>query len=414
MSKESLRRMHQDQQHSSGGKNNRAANVSLVVLCQSFQSVPIAGIALFLAVIRNNLNLSFTQGGSLSAARIFVYALMQIPAGYLADRYGLKRIFFIGVLGTTVFCLAFGLVSGYRDAFFNQAATGFFNALLFASALALLASWFGAQRRATAMGLSLVGIFSGQVVVNALGPYLAALFTWRFPFISFGSLGILASFTYLWLGRESPQAESKQKLSMANVFELFRYRFMWVCGIIQYVRLGVVQGTSFWLPSLLIDEKGLSLQATGLILAFWTLLVAPSNILGGYISDRLKKPTLVIGISLLALATTTTALVHVDKVVLLLMLLVINAVFIQFYFGPLFAVPVEKYGAHMMGTLSGFGNFFANLGAFTFTYLLGVIKDRTGSFALGFYAIAAACLIGLVFTVLLEKMRGAGEKTEPV
>ena len=398
--------MDQEKQRSSGHKHKRAVNISLVMLGQSFQALSLSGIALFLPVIRSDLDLSFTQGGTLSAARIFVYALMQIPAGYLADRYGLKRIFFIGVLGTTVLSLTFGLVSGYWQAFLNQAATGFFNALLFASALALLPGWFGAQRRATAMGLSLVGLFLGQVIVNAFGPLLAEHFTWRFPFIFFASIGILASFAYLWLGEESPHAESRQKLSTVNVFQLFRSRFMWLCGIIQYVRLGVVQGTSFWLPSLLIDEKGLSLHATGLMIAFWTLIIAPSNIIGGYLSDKLKKPTLIIGFSLFTLAITTAAFVKVDNVVPLIILLFINAVFVQFYFGPLFAVPVEKYGARMIGTLSGVGNFFANVGAFTFTYLLGVLKDQTGSFELGFYAIAAACLLGLVSTVLLEKMRG--------
>ena len=398
--------MHQDNQRGRGGKHKRAVNISLVMLGQSFQGLPLAGIALFLPVIRSDLDLSFTQGGTLSAARIFVYALMQIPAGYLADRYGLKRIFFIGLLGTTVLCLTFGLVSGYWHAFLNQAATGFFNALLFASALALLPSWFGAQRRATAMGLSLVGLFSGQLLVNAFGPSLAEHFSWRFPFISFASIGVLASLTYLWLGEEPPHPESRQKLSRVGVLQLFRYRFMWLYGIIQYVRLGVVQGTSFWLPSLLIDEKGLSLQTTGLILAFWTLIIAPSNIIGGYLSDRLRKPTLIIGTSLIVLAITTAALVKVDRVAPLMILLFINAVFIQFYFGPLFAVPVEKYGADRMATLSGFGNFFANVGAFTFTYLLGMVKDQTGSFETGFYAIAAACLLGLMSTVLLEKMRG--------
>ncbi len=403
--------MNHDKQRGSGGKERQAVDISLVMLCQSFQGVPLAGIALFLPIIRNDLDLSFTKGGTLSAARIFVYALMQIPAGYLADRYGLKRISFIGVLGTTVLCLTFGLVSGYWQALLNQAASGFFHALLFAPGLALLASWFGAQRRAMAMGLSLIGIFSGQLVMNTLGPPLAGHFNWRYPFISFGSIGILASFAYVWFGRESSPSKAAPKFGAGDVFRLFRYRFMWVCGVIQYVRLGVVQGTAFWLPSLLIDEKGLSLQATGLIIALWTLITAPSNIIGGYLSDRLKKPTLIIGISLIILALTAVALVKAERLAPLMILLFVNAVFIQFFFGPLFAVPVEKYGAHMMGTLSGFGNFFANVGAFTFSYLLGFLKDQTGSFRLGFYAIAAACVIGVVFTILLEKMRGEATRT---
>jgi MFS family permease len=376
-------------------KNNRAGNVVLIMLCLSFQTMSLAGTALFLPVIRSELGLSFTQGGSLSAAATFVYALMQIPAGYLADRYGLKKMFLVGALGTTI-----------------QAVSGFFKAFLFVSGITLLANWFGPQRRATAMGLSLIGVFSGQFFISTLGPSLVRHFDWRFPFISFGIVGILASLAYLWLAKESPHAESRQKPSIVDVLQLFRYRFMWVCGVIQYVRLGVVQGILFWLPSLLIDEKGLSLQTTGLIIALQTLVIAPSNIIGGYMSDRLKKPTLIIGLSLFILAMTTASLVRIDNIAALITVIFINAVFVQFYFGPLFAVPVERYGSHMMGTLSGFSNFFANLGGFTFTYLLGVLKDRTGFFESGFYAVSVACLLGLMFTILLEKMRHYGVHPE--
>jgi nitrate/nitrite transporter NarK len=214
------------------------------------------------------------------------------------------------------------------------------------------------------------------------------------------------------LAKESPHAESRQKPGIVDVLQLFRYRFMWVCGIIQYVRLGVVLGVLFWLPSLLIDEKGLSLQTTGLIIALQTLVIAPFNIIGGYMSDRLKKPTLIIGLSLFILAMTTASLVIIDNIAALITVIFINAVFVQFYFGPLFAVPVERYGASMMGTLSGFGNFFANLGGFTFAYLLGVLKDQTGFFESGFYAVSVASLLGLMFTILLEKMRRYGVYSE--
>jgi len=87
---------------------------------------------------------------------------------------------------------------------------------------------------------------------------------------------------------------------------------------------------------------------------------------------------------------------------LIITLNVINAFFIQLYFGPLFAIPVEKYGSLMTGTLTGYGNFFANLGGFSFTYLIGLVKDHTGHFESGFYIIAAACLVSLAFTILLK------------
>lgn len=402
--------MNQDTKKSGNIRNNRGVNIALIILSTSFSSVGFSGLSLFLPLIRSALGLTFTQGGALAAVPIFVYALMQIPAGLMADHYGLKKIFFIGVLGTSMLSFTFGLVAEYWQAFLAQLVSGIFRALIFASVMALLASWFGPERRATAMSLYLIGMFSGQLIVSALGPSLVRLYNWRFPFISFSSLGILAALVFLRLGKDSPQTESWQKTGITEAVKLFNHPFMWTCAILQYVRLAVMLGIMSWLPSLLIDEKGLSLQMTGLIIAIRSVLTAPSNLIGGYASDRLKNPSLIIGISLIVLAVTTMLLVMVDNMALLISLIFINAIFIQLYFGPLFAMPVERFGIKMAGTLSGFGNFFANLGGFTFTYLLGVIKDQTGYFESGFYAIAAVCVVGLVFTIMLEKMRRNAEQ----
>ena len=386
-------------------KRNRLITISLVTLCLVFQNLALYGIAIFLPEIRKDLDSSFTQGGALSAASILTYALMQIPAGFLADRFGYKKIFFTGAIATTVLCLAFGFISSYWQGVAIQAFSGLFRALLFAPALALIASWFSSERRATAMGISSAGLFLGQMFINGLGPPLAAAADWRFPFIIFAAVGIVASFVYLWLGKGSAASASQQKVNLFEVFQLFRYKILWFFGVLQYVRFAIFQGIAIWLPSLLIDEKGVALQVTGIIMAVRALLTVPSNILGGYVSDRLQKPILVIGLSLIVLLITTALFVRVNDMALLIALIMVNAFFVQFYFGPLFAMPVALVGKHMAGTVTGFGNFFANLGSFTFVYLLGVLKDASGSFESGFYAVAGTCIVGLIFTILLARLR---------
>ena len=389
----------------SGKKKDSIVTVSLAIFCQSFQALTIGGIALFLPLIRHDLVLSFTQGGMLSAVTTFVYAIMQIPSGFLADRYGPKRIFFIGVLGTTVLSLAFGLVTEYWQAVANQAFSGFFRALLFAPGLTLVAGWFPPQRRATAMSLYLAGGFAGNVVLDIVGPLLVNEFGWRFPFIVFSAFGIIASFVLLHFSKESPSIDRDHKVSVSEVLYLFRYRVMWFCGGIQYIRLAIMQGITFWLPSLLVDEKGLTLQITGLIIALRAALIIPSNIIGGYVSDRLKNPILIIALALLILAATNSLLVMVNNIPLLIAIVVINSLFVQMYFGPLFAIPVEFLGAKKAGITAGFSNFFANVGAFSFTYLLGVLKDETGIFQSGFYTTTGAALFGIVLTILLGRIR---------
>ncbi|MFC1984015.1 nitrate/nitrite transporter [Chloroflexota bacterium] len=386
-------------------KRDRVTNVSVVILCRVCQALLMGAVALFLPLIRRDLGLSFTQGGALSALTILTYALMQVPAGFMTDRFGPKRLFFMGVLGTTVLFFTFGLVQEYWQALVNQSLAGIFRAFLFVPGLALLSGWFPSRLRSTAMSLSLIGGLVGTVVLDIVGPLLVAEHGWRFPFLSFASVGIVASFILLRFGKDPPSGREQQKVSVREILQLFRHRVMWVCGFLQYIRLAIVQGTAFWLPSLLIDEKGLSLQLTGLLIALRAGLMAPSSVVGGYISDRLKNPALVIGFALTVLAITSSQFVATNNLTALIVLIGINAIFVQMYFGPLFSVPMEMLGTRTAGISRGVSNLFANIGSFSFVYLMGVLKDATGSFEAGFYTIAGVCVIGAVLSIVLARIR---------
>jgi sugar phosphate permease len=90
---------------------------------------------------------------------------------------------------------------------------------------------------------------------------------------------------------------------------------------------------------------------------------------------------------------------------LLVALIFINAIFLQMYFGPLFLIPVEILGVPKAGISTGFSNLFANIGGFSAAYLLGALKDHTGAFKSGFFAICGACFLGLALTLVLARMR---------
>src|SRR5260221_9104005 len=89
-------------------RRDAALTVTLVVLCQGFNMLSLGGIALFLPLIREDLDMRFAQAGMLSAAATFTYALGQIPAGHLPHRLGPKPLFFIGILRSTPLSLNFG------------------------------------------------------------------------------------------------------------------------------------------------------------------------------------------------------------------------------------------------------------------------------------------------------------------
>jgi nitrate/nitrite transporter NarK len=280
-----------------------------------------------------------------------------------------------------------------------------FRALIFAPGLTLVASWFPADRKATAMGVYVIGGVSGNILLSLIGPFLVGHYGWRPPFIAFAALGVCMAFVYLALGRQKPATGPRHPVSVLDAFQLFRYPIMWVCAGIQFIRFGVTTSFNFWLPSLLVSDRGLSLEAAGFITAMGFALTGPSNALGGYASDRLRNPPLVIGASLGVLACTSALLVVVDSIPLLVLVVALNAVFLQFYFGPLFYVPVEVLGPRVAGTSAGFCNMFANLGALVFAYALGVVKDTAGAFTWGFIATSAVCVVGVALSVVLARMR---------
>jgi len=389
-------------------------NVSLVVACQVFHGLTFGAIPLFLPLIREDLQMTFSEAGVLSAAATLSYGLGQIPAGYLSDRFGPKRLFFIGLLGWSVLSLSFGLIHAFWAAVANQLVAGAFRALLFAPGLALLASWFPQERRATAMSLYMVGGFSGTIVLALLGPLMAHHAGWRFTYIFFAALGIAAALSYWAFGKEKLHKGGGPHFGLLEAVRLFKHRILWVCGGIQFVRFAVVASFNFWLPSLLVADRGMSLQAAGLVIAMSAAFTALSNAAGGYVSDRLKNPPLVIGGSLAILACTSVLLVVVEPLPVLLLVVALNAAFLQFYFGPLFFVPVEVLGPRTAGVATGFTNLFANIGGLLSAFALGVVKDQAGTFTWGFVGISALCITGVVLSVILARMRKRMLAAQPV
>jgi MFS transporter, ACS family, D-galactonate transporter len=250
-----------------------------------------------------------------------------------------------------------------------------------------------------------VGGFVSNVFLNMLGPSLVGPLGWRNLFMLFSATGLVAFALYWRFGAPGPRGSGTEALPLHDVVALFRTRVMWVIGAIQYVRFAVVASLGFWLPTFIVADKGYSLQVAGLLVALSAAVTAPSNFLGGYVSDRLRNPPLVIGTSQVMLALTTTLLVHVDHFGLLIVVFVLNGIFVQFYFGPLFSVQIDMLGSRRAGLTSGCGNFFANLGGVSAAYALGALKDLTGSFAAGLYSLSGLCLLGLLCTVALSRMK---------
>ena len=66
---------------------------------------------------------------------------------------------------------------------------------------------------------------------------------------------------------------------------------------------------------------------------------------------------------------------------------------------------MELFVQRAAGLTSSLGNFSANLGGLTSAYAMGVLRDRTGAFGLGFEALSIACVIGLAALFVLARVK---------
>jgi MFS family permease len=384
----------------------RFQTLVLTLLCQSTQAISLAGLPLLLPLIRQDLGLTFSQAGGLASASLLIYALMQIPAGYLSDRRSPRKLVATGTLGLMGLSILLAFARQYWQLVGIQLLWGFFCSFIFTPAMSVFISWFSVQRRTTAMALPLIGPSLGIVAVNLIFPVIVNRYdTWRLPFIIFGSAGIIFGLCLLFSGRDATAKRTGVKFRLDVIRELFRYRQVLICYILQFIRFGIVQGIGFWLPSLLLNEKQFPLQLAGTVLALQAVVLAPSNILGAYFSDRFKKPTLVIGVSMAMLGITTGLLVSLNSIGLIIAAIFVNAIFIQMYFGPLFNLAVEKLGQEKTGISNGISNMFAIFGGLVSAYLMGFLRDATSSFQWGFYSICILCAAGLALSFVLEKVR---------
>jgi predicted MFS family arabinose efflux permease len=225
---------------------------------------------------------------------------------------------------------------------------------------------------------------------------------WRglFDYIAIAGMILLALY---WRFSGHGHGTEGRSPRASTTWRHFRDRRFWLVASIQFVRLAVAVGVTFWIPAFLIIDRGLSLEVVGPVIAIGAVATAVSNFVGGYLSDRSRRPRLVIGLSLTVLAITIAAIAVVESIPLLLGIVAVNAFFIQLYFGPLFALPVALLGRSTAGVTTGAGNLTANLGGLASVLVLGALRDATGSFTLGFALLSALCVLGVSFTWLIGR-----------
>jgi len=348
------------------------------------------------AVVANDmmrdLEAGATLAGFLAAAYFYPYALMQIPAGLLADSWGPRKtisLFLVIAAGGSVLL---GAAQGPSLAIAGRTLVGAGVAMLFVATLKVLTRWFTA-REFPAMASALI-VVGGVGSLSATAPFawLSEWLGWRASFVSIG-LATIAVAAAVWLFvRDTPADAGLPPIAdapgeaappagvLAAVVTVLRRPAFWPLAVWFFFDLAVFFSfAGLWGGPYLEHVYGIDKAHAGRVLAMYAIGMIVGAPLWSFAQTRIgmrHKPLLVVssaclmGITAVWAFYTGTLPLEAQYGMCLGLGVFSNAIA-----GIVFAATKELFPTAIAGTALGLVNFFPFMGGAVFQPVLGAVLE---------------------------------------
>ena len=238
--------------------------------------------------------------GTIAATYFYVYTLLQIPVGVLADTMGPRRILTVGSLIAAAGSLAFALAPSWEIAAAGRTLVGVGVSVAFIALLKLSAVWFPPNRFATLNGVTMLAGNLGAVIAGAPLAWLVTEMSWRTVFTGLGLLSAVLGVATWSLVRDRPEQCGFAPVNVAAAVHGLAER--WPVALRRvltnpatwpgfFVNLGI--GGSFlafaglWAVPFLVDRYGMTRVVAAQHASALLLGVAFGALIVGMLSDRL-------------------------------------------------------------------------------------------------------------------------------
>ncbi|MER3428994.1 MAG: MFS transporter [Pyrinomonas sp.] len=344
-------------------------------------------VAALAPMFTQTYKLSATQKSLLIAVPVLLGSLGRLPAGVLADRFGGRRIF------TALLALsalpALGL--GFSNSYAQLLLFGFFLGIAgttFPVGVGFISKWFPPERQGFALGIYGMGNI-GQSLAVFGAPALALYFgDWRPIFSVFAVVSLLWAVFFYLFARDAVTAARRQTLA-ENLLMLQRSPLAWVLALFYFLTFGGFVALSIYLPTLLREEFALAPTDAGARTAGFVILATLMRPVGGLFSDRYGGARVLFFV--FALLALMGLLMSTQWMPIFTIGALGAASLLGLGNGAVFKL-VPQYFPEETGTVTGLVGAFGGLGGFFPPLALGLIRDATGSYALGFILLSLFAL----------------------
>lgn len=209
-------------------------------------------------VLRGDLGLSKEEYGLAVSAFFWVYAPIQLFAGWLCDRFSVYKLLAAGILVWALSTFLVGFAGGFLSLFVLRIMLGIGESLAFPGSSKIIARHVPPERRGTANAALAMGIAIGPAVGTLAGGLMVAAWGWQAMFFVFGALTLLWLVPWFRLVRALPEASSDEREPRVAASKLLRQWPLWSMSIVHMLGNYCFYFLLAWLPLFLTESRGFS------------------------------------------------------------------------------------------------------------------------------------------------------------
>ena len=400
--------------------NVRYSILLLIFLITTFNYADRATLSITGSAMRAQFGLDAIRMGYIFSAFSWAYVLSQLPAGWLLDRFGARRVYAASIFFWSLFTLlqsAIGFLGSAAAAvtglFVLRFAMGAAESPAFPANAKVVASWFPTTERGTASAVFNSAQYFAAVVFTPLMAWLTHAFGWHVVYVVMGAAGLLLALTWLKVmknpadhprvnraeldyieqggGIISGQGKAASATSVSEggwtlVRQLMSNRMLLGVYLAQYCINVLTYFFLTWFPIYLVQARGMSILNAGLVASLPAICGFSGGVLGGILSDSLirhghsltvARKVPIVGGMLLSVCIIGCNYVSQDWIVVALM----SLAFFGKGIGALgWAVVADTSPKEAIGLSGSIFNMFGNVAGIVTPIVIGYLVARTGSF----------------------------------
>jgi MFS transporter, ACS family, hexuronate transporter len=384
----------------------RYAILGLILAAQTVANVGPLGIPAIARLIRDDLGLTLAQAGSFLSAYYIGPIVMSLPAGTLADQWGVKRTLVLGQVVIALGLVAASTAGSYPALIALMMVAGVGYGMLNPTSTKAVMAWFPASQRATVVGLKQVGLPFGGALGAALLPVLALAAGWRPAVMAAAILITVSALASLLFYRDSPHLPPAARDGASSIRVVLLTRDLWLVALATLVFAGMQTVWLAFAVLYLTDVVGLPLLAASRYLALAQVAGMTGRIVFGLLSDyafggRRRAPLVLAGAGSAVCSLAMAGIGPGTSPMILVSLALVFGFCGVGWNGVQHTLMAELAGPRSAGTAVGLGLAVSSLGVTVAPPLFGWWVERAGSYTgpwigLALTMVAALALLGPV------------------